>query len=197
MSKKIRVGVSGGIGSGKTFVCQLIEQHGYPVYNADLRARELMNSNLEIKNALIAAFGHEVYQSGLLNRTFLASLIFNNDEARLKVNSIVHPIVHNDFKNWSENQTSDLVFQENALMFDNGSYTRFDKTILVYADLETRIQRALLRDNNSKEEVLARMNAQGDPEAHKSLANFVVDNSEGQNVSQQVEDILSQLKSAI
>lgn len=197
MNRKIRVGVSGGIGSGKTFVCSLIEGHGFPVYNADKCARDLMNSNAEIKGALQREFGEEVYENGILNRTFLAKIIFNNEQARLKVNAIVHPVVYQDFEDWVSKQNSAIVFQENALMFDNGSHLRFDRTILVYASLETRIERTMLRDESSREEVLTRINAQGNQEEHKKLADFVVDNSLGQNVSEQIEAILKVLKSAI
>lgn len=191
----IKVGVSGGIGSGKTFVCKLIEKQGYPVYYADPRARDLMNQHPKIRQSLIELFGEKIYINDELNRAFLANIIFNNDEKRLLVNSIVHPIVYSDFNLWAEHQSTELVFQENALMFDNQSYSRFDKTILVFADLETRIQRVMHRDKTSREEILSRINSQGNPEEHKLLADFVIDNSQENQLEEQLKIILLDLKS--
>ena len=193
MSSKLKVGISGGIGSGKSYICNLLEEKGFPVYNADARAKELMNSNPVIREALTEAFGEEVFIDNQLNRPFLANIIFNAPERREWVNSVVHPVVYADFAEWANEQTSNIVFQENAVMFDTGSYLKFDKTILVFADLETRIRRTMLRDNSDRKDVQARINSQGNPEEHKKLADFVIDNSEGKDVEQQLEAILQSL----
>jgi dephospho-CoA kinase len=193
MSSKLKVGISGGIGSGKSYVSNLLEEKGFPVYNADARAKELMNSNPVIREALTEAFGEEVFIDNQLNRPFLANIIFNAPERREWVNSVVHPVVYADFAEWANEQTSNIVFQENAVMFDTGSYRKFDKTILVFADLETRIRRTMLRDNSDRKDVQARINSQGNPEEHKKLADFVIDNSEGKDVEQQLEAILQSL----
>lgn len=193
MSSKLKVGISGGIGSGKSYICNLLEEKGFPVYNADARAKELMNSNPVIREALTEAFGEEVFIHNQLNRPFLANIIFNAPERREWVNSVVHPVVYADFAEWANEQTSNIVFQENAVMFDTGSYRKFDKTILVFADLETRIRRTMLRDNSDRKDVQARINSQGNPEEHKKLADFVIDNSEGKDVEQQLEAILQSL----
>jgi dephospho-CoA kinase len=193
MSSKLKVGISGGIGSGKSYVSNLLEEKGFPVYNADARAKELMNSNPVIREALTEAFGEEVFIDNQLNRPFLANIIFNAPERREWVNSVGHPVVYADFAEWANEQTSNIVFQENAVMFDTGSYRKFDKTILVFADLETRIRRTMLRDNSDRKDVQARINSQGNPEEHKKLADFVIDNSEGKDVEQQLEAILQSL----
>lgn len=194
MSLKLKVGISGGIGSGKSYICNLLEQKGFHVYNADARAKILMNSSSKIRKALVNAFGDEVFLNNELNRPFLAGIIFNSEEKREQVNAIVHPVVYEDFALWAEQQQSAVVFQENAVMFDTGSYVKFDRTILVVADQETRIKRTMLRDVASREEVLSRMNSQGNQENHKELADFVIDNSEGKNVEQQLEKILSEIE---
>jgi len=193
MASKLKVGISGGIGSGKSYICSLLEEKGYPVYYADARAKELMNTSPIIREALIEAFGEEVFANNQLNRPFLANIIFNASERREWVNSIVHPVVYADFADWANEQKSTVVFQENAVMFDTGSYLKFDKTILVFADLETRIQRTMLRDRSDRSDVQSRINSQGNPEDHKKLADFIIDNSEGKDIESQLQAILNQI----
>lgn len=195
MSDRIKVGVSGGIGSGKSYVCALIEQRGFPVYYADARAKWLMNTHPAIRQKLIDTFGEEVYEEeGRLNRPFLAKAIFGDESKRKMVNSIVHPEVYADFGQWLLEQASEMVFQESALMFDTGAYKAFDFTILVDAPIELRIQRLVERDNLSATDIAARLRSQGNAEDHRKLADFVIENGETENVEEQLETLLRKIQ---
>lgn len=193
MSHPKKIGVSGGIGSGKTYVCKLIEKRGYPVYYSDLAARRLMNENLVIRQELIAFFGSEVYRGNELDRAFLANLIFNDDKKRIQVNKIVHPQVHSDFNSWADKQTSEIVFYESALLFETGAYVLLDATILVAAPLELRIERIMKRDNITREQVESRMASQGNQEKYRELATYCLENDLNADLEKQLDLILKQL----
>ncbi len=194
MSEKRKIGVSGGIGSGKTFVCQLIEKKGYPVYYSDSEAKYLMHENAAIREALISRFGEQIYIGSELNREFLANIIFHNETERIFVNSVVHPVVQSDFHLWAEKQNSDLVFYESALLFDSKIYLSLDATILVMAPLELRIERIMRRDALSLEKVKARIESQGNSEEFRSLASFCIENDDSGTVEKQLNHILSELE---
>lgn len=189
----MNVGISGGIGSGKSYLCRILESKGFPVYYSDREARRLINENNQIREQLISLFGEEVYLNGEINRPFLAAIIFNDPEKRKAVNQIVHPQVHADFLRWSKEQNTRLVFEESALLFDNQAYRLFDATILVTAPLELRIERIVQRDACTREEALARINSQGDQEEFRKLATYCVENDEKQDLTIQVDLILAQL----
>jgi dephospho-CoA kinase len=155
-----RIGITGGIGSGKSFVANIIEKIGYPVYYSDLRSKELTNSHSIIQQGLIDLVGENVYFEGELDKKILAEAIFSNDEMRQKINQLIHPIVRQDFEDWAKAQTSDLIFNEAAILFETGAYRNFDATVLIYAPIELRLKRVLNRDIITKEEVLARVNYQ-------------------------------------
>lgn len=154
-----------------------------------------MENDRTVRKQLIEAFGKEAFLNNTLNKPYIASLIFTDQSKRSIINGIVHPAVHADFNEWAKRQLSQIVFQESALIFDTGAYQRFDATILVYAPQELRVERIMERDNCSKEEALARIESQGDPEHHKSLATYVIYNDEQQDVNRQIEDILSRIQS--
>ena len=194
MSEKRKIGVSGGIGSGKTFVCKLIEKQGYPVYYSDYEAKRLMHDSANIRLALIERFGEEIYIGDELNREFLANIIFHNETERIFVNSVVHPVVQSDFHLWAEKQSSDLVFYESALLFDSKIYLSLDATILVLAPLELRIERIMKRDAISLEKVKARIESQGNSEEFRSLASFCIENDDSGTLDKQLNTILSELK---
>ena len=128
-----RIGITGGIGAGKSLVAEIIKAMGYPVYNSDERAKELTESNPKIKEALIHLFGEEIYQNDTLNKFALAQAIFSNESLREKVNALIHPIVREDFNLWALAQNNSLVFNESAILFETGSFKNFDAIILVYA----------------------------------------------------------------
>ena len=185
-----RIGITGGIGAGKSLVAEIIKAMGYPVYNSDERAKELTESNPKIKEGLIHLFGEEIYQNGTLNKFALAQAIFSDESFREKVNALIHPIVREDFNLWALAQNNSLVFNESAILFETGSFKNFDAIILVYAPKELRIKRIMKRDNCSENEVLKRMNSQFSDEEKYQLTEFRVLNDEQTPLLEQVEKII-------
>ena len=185
-----RIGITGGIGAGKSLVAEIIKAMGYPVYNSDERAKELTDSNPKIKEGLIHLFGIEIYQNDTLNKFALAQAIFSDESLREKVNALIHPIVREDFNLWALAQNNSLVFNESAILFETGSFKNFDAIILVYASKELRIKRIMKRDNCSENEVLKRMNSQFSDEEKYQLTEFRVLNDEQTPLLEQVEQII-------
>jgi dephospho-CoA kinase len=190
-----RIGLTGGIGSGKSFIAQIIEHMGYPVYYSDARAKELTKSNPSIKTGLISLFGEEVYEGNKLNAKLIASKIFHNDELRKKVNELIHPIVRADFENWALNQNSALVFNEAAILFETGSYRNFDATVLVCAPTELKIERVMNREKSSREAVLERMSKQWSDEDKMKLTDYSILNDNQTPILIQLEEIINNLLS--
>ena len=188
-----RIGITGGIGAGKSLVAEIIKAMGYPVYNSDERAKELTESNPKIKEGLIYLFGEEIYQNDTLNKFALAQAIFSDDSLREKVNALIHPIVREDFNLWALAQNNSLVFNESAILFETGSFKNFDAIILVYAPKELRIKRIMKRDNCSENEVLKRMNSQFSDEEKYQLTEFRVLNDGQTPLLVQVEKIILNL----
>lgn len=174
----LKAGITGGIGSGKSYVCRVLEKMGYPVYYSDNESKRLTAENPVIRQGLIGLLGEEVFQGNELNKPFLASRIFQDDHIREQVNQLIHPVVRADFHAWSERQNSPVVFNEAAILIETGTYKTLDATILVTADKELRIQRTMQRDHISREEVLARMSKQWDDEAKIKHADFVIHNDD-------------------
>ncbi|WP_343560150.1 dephospho-CoA kinase [Sphingobacterium sp.] len=172
----LKIGITGGIGSGKTFICRLFEALGIPVYNADEEAKKLMNADIRIKEKLIAQFGTATYKDGLLDRAFLASMVFSDKDKLELLNSIVHPIVIQEAKDWAERQTTRYSVKEAALLFESGSYKELDYTILVTAPMDIRIQRVIKRDGATEQQVRERINKQMSDEEKLQLADFVIVN---------------------
>lgn len=189
----ISVGITGGIGSGKTVVSKILESLGYPVFNSDDKAKELLNSNEEVKSKLVAWFGNDLYMHGQLDRQRLAQIIFNNEDSRNRVNELIHPLVRAEFEKLSRNSKSPLVFNEAAILFETGAYKNLDKTILVIAPEKMRAERVAKRDGNSAEDVMARINAQWSDEQKKPLADFIIYNDDKTPVLEQVETIVDKL----
>ena len=188
-----RIGITGGIGAGKSLVAEIIKAMGYPVYNSDERAKELTDSNPKIKEGLIHLFGEEIYQNDTLNKFALAQAIFSDESLREKVNALIHPIVREDFNLWALAQNNSLVFNESAILFETGSFKNFDAIILVYAPKELRIKRIMKRYNYSENEVLKRMNSQFSDEEKYQLTEFRVLNDEQTPLLVQVEKIILNL----
>ncbi|PUV25898.1 MULTISPECIES: dephospho-CoA kinase [Sphingobacterium] len=172
----LKIGITGGIGSGKTFICKLFEALGIPVYNADEEAKRLMNSDARIKEKLIEQFGEATYKEGRLDRAFLADMVFSDKEKLELLNSIVHPIVIQEAKDWAERQTTRYSLKEAALLFESGSYKDLDYTILVTAPMDIRIQRVIERDGATEQQVRERINKQLSDEEKLQLADFVIVN---------------------
>lgn len=172
----IKVGIAGGIGSGKTIVCDIFKVLGVPIYNADLEAKLIMNKSDQVRQAIIATFGDQTYQNGILNREFLAAQVFNDADQLAKLNAIVHPAVIQAAEDWADAQIAPYSLKEASILFESGSYKKLDYTILVTAPVEIRIARVMARDQVTREQVLARMNNQLPDEEKAKLADFVIIN---------------------
>lgn len=184
------IGLTGGIGSGKTTIANYLVSLGYPVYIADDAGRKVMQKQ-EIIDAIKEKFGLEIFENNLLNRAKLAKIVFDNPEQLKKLNAIVHPAVKEDFKNWlTRYLESPLVFYESAILFESGSYTDFDVIITVIAPLEKRIARVLERDNSNREQVLNRINAQWTDEQRISKSDFVIENLNIDLAKQKIDEFL-------
>ncbi len=189
----LKVGITGGIGSGKTTVCKIFEKMGIPIYYADDRAKALMVENQALINNLIALFGEQAYlENGQLNRAHIANIVFN-DQAKLKeLNALVHPAVHQDANDWAAEQAKKNVpyaLREAALIFEGGGNHYLDKVITVFADKEVRLARVIARDKSTREAVEARMNKQMPEEEKIKLADFVIYNNGDQSLEEQVRKI--------
>lgn len=182
----LKVGLTGGIGSGKTTVARIFEILGIPVYYADDRAKKLMNENEALKTKIIQAFGPECYNTHGLNRPYLASKVFSNKEQLELLNSIVHPVTIEDADNWLKKQSTPYAIKEAALMFESNAYKSVEKVIGVSAPYDLRLQRAMVRDNVSEEDIKTRMSKQMDEEEKIKRCDFVVFNDEKQLLIPQV-----------
>lgn len=171
------IGLTGGIGSGKTTVANMFKELGVPVYIADEEAKRLANSSTVIKRKLIQLLGHSTYTDGKLNRKFVANIIFNDPMLLKKVNAIIHPKVASHFKRWVKKQEGNYCIKEAAILFENGGYKDCYLTILITAPMASRIQRIMNRDKTSKEEIEKRMNNQWTDEEKSKLADIVIENT--------------------
>lgn len=170
------VGLTGGIGSGKSTIARFFRELGVPVYDSDAEAKALMVSSEELREGIIQAFGKESYEGQSLNKNWLSQQVFGNDEALEKLNSLVHPAVRKHFLQWAEAQDYPFVIQETALIFENQAQDKYDSTLLVYAPEETRIQRVMNRSGWSREKIAARIAAQLSDEQKKELADQLLEN---------------------
>ena len=185
----IKIGITGGMGSGKSTVAKVFEVLGIPVYYADDAAKKLMNEDAALKEKLIAVFGKEIYQDGILNRTHLSGLVFNNPDKLAQLNSIVHPATIADAESWMQQQHSPYAIKEAAILFESGANKYVDKVIGVYAPIQLRISRVMQRDNITEEAVTARMNRQMEEEKKMNLCDYVITNDENELVIPQVLNI--------
>jgi dephospho-CoA kinase len=186
------VGLTGGIGSGKTFVSELFASHGIPVYNADLRAKSLMTSD-QLKREISKAFGKEAYADGQLNRRFLAEKVFHDSDSLKKLNNLVHPAVRKDHHSWHKSQSAPYTIREAAILFESGSYEDCDKIITISAPVDLRVERVMKRDKVSRKEVEARISNQWSDEEREKLADFVIVNDGSADINLQVRNIHQEL----
>ncbi len=190
----LKVGITGGIGSGKSVVSRILIAAGYPVFNSDAAARELINHHPDIREALAGEFGPDLYRHNELDRPALAKIIFADPSARGKVNAVVHPYVREAFEQFAENAWGNLVFNEAAILFETGASERMDKMVLVTAPEEVRIARVMKRDGVSAEDVKARMRSQWSDEQKIPLADEVLINDDIQPLLAQVEAMLKRFE---
>ncbi|MBT8266497.1 MAG: dephospho-CoA kinase [Bacteroidia bacterium] len=174
----IIVGLTGGIGSGKTTVGKFFNELGIPVYIADDEAKALMNRSKVIKRKLIELFGQKAYIDNKLNKPFLSKKIFNDKSLLEKMNAIIHPKVGSHFKRWVKKQKSPYVIKEAAILFENGNYVHCDVMITVIAPKKERLKRVINRDKTSKDSVEAIMNNQWSDTKKIKLSDFVIENDD-------------------
>ena len=188
------IGLTGGIGSGKTTIANHIKQLGIPVYIADLEAKKILDAKV-IVGKIIDAFGKDILEKDKIDRAKLSKVVFEQPEKLQILNSIIHPEVARHFKNWvEENENFEIVVKETAILFESGSYKDCDKVILVTAPKETRIQRVMKRDNLSREAIESRIANQWSEKKKESLSDFVIVNEELQEALKSAENIISLLR---
>jgi len=185
----IVVGLTGGIGSGKSTVGAMFQELGVPVYNSDERAKRLMNTSKKIRKELIALFGKKAYLEKELNRVYIAKKVFADEVLLVKLNSIVHPKVRTDFLKWTKKQNAPYVIQETALLFENRAQELYNKVILVTAPKELRIERVLSRDESTRDQIVARINNQLDDDVKIKLADYIIENIDLETTSSKVLSI--------
>ena len=193
----IVVGLTGGIGSGKTTVAEFFHKLGIPIYIADLEAKKLMVRSKIIKRKLIDLFGDEAYLNGQLNRPFLADKIFNDKSLLQRMNAVVHPKVGAHFKRWLKKQNSPYVVKEAAILFENGSYKNCDYLITVIASEDVRVKRVLERDNVSREKVKAIIKNQWSDDKKIALSDFVIRNYDLSETEKQVNEVHEEILAKI
>lgn len=184
-----KVGVTGGIGSGKSTVCDMLAARGVAVYIADTEAKRLMSSDEALKHDIVALFGDDAYLNGELNREFLASRVFCDKEALQRLNSVVHPAVMRDFAAWAEVQEGDYVVLESAILFEAGLEASVDATVAVMAPVELRLERAMRRDGADREKIEERMRNQLSDDERSERAKYAIVNI----VLEDLEDDVEQL----
>lgn len=186
----IKVGITGGIGSGKSTVCKVFRVLGVPVFEADSMAKQLMNSDSILRGKLIDLFGSSVYQHDqTIDRKYLAGIVFNNPSLLAQLNEIVHPAVRQAFDDWCLAQQAPYVIHEAAILFESGFYKMMDKTIMVVTDEKERIDRVVKRDQVTAELVIQRMKNQWRDEEKIKLADFVIGNNDQELIIPQIVEI--------
>lgn len=191
----LKVGITGGIGSGKSIVCKVFSVLGIPVFESDKIAKELMNTDTEIHQQLIDLFGAAVYlPDRTINRKYLAGIVFNNPSLLAQLNTIVHPVVRKTFFNWCEKQQTPYIIHEAAILFETGFYKMMDKNITVVTSEHERIQRVMKRDGITPEMVNERIKNQWNDQQRKELADFVIGNNDDELVIPQVIEIDKKLR---
>lgn len=189
-----KIAICGGIGSGKSTVCRMFAERGVAIYDSDSRAKALMAESAELRAALVAEFGEECYEGGVLNRPYLAAKVFGSEEQLAKLNSIVHPAVKDDFLHWAEEQEGDYCILETAILFESGFDAVVDCSVAVLAPMPLRVQRAMERDGATKEQVEARIKAQMSDDELMRRANFAIVNIHLEDVEKDVAELAYRFK---
>lgn len=194
----IKIGLTGGIGSGKSTVAQFFEGLGIAVYYADIEAKKLMMENSTLKMGILKLFGTESYlNDGSINRSYIASKVFGNTRNLRELNKLVHPLVATHFEAWCAQQTSIYVIKEAAILFENEGYKNCDYTLLITAPKELRIQRVQQRDHSTRDQILARMGTQWSDHEKMALADCVLVNIDLEKTRSEVLRVDTHLKRRI
>lgn len=189
----IKVGITGGIGAGKSFVCKRFAAMGFPVFDCDKESKLLMNTHQVVRFRLTELLGQECYQNDTLNRAFVAEKIFNNPTLKQQVEAIVHPVVAEQFSQWASEQNTPIVLVESAILYESGFDKQVDKVIVVDANTETRIERTMKRDACSKEQAEQRINAQMSNQEKIKKADYIIQNNPGSDINSQLFELMKKL----
>ena len=188
-----KIGITGGIGSGKSMVATILKLFGIPVYIADIESKRLTDTSPFIRANLIQLFGENLYTEKGLDRKLLASHIFSHPDKLKQVNAIIHPVINKHYLDWVAKQSTPYCAIESAILFESGFNQIVDTTLLIYAPLEMRIQRATLRDKQPREEIIRRINNQLSDEIKKERSNYVIFNDGKRALLPQITNFLSRL----
>jgi dephospho-CoA kinase len=194
MSEMKKIGITGGIGVGKTYVSNILRKMNYPVYNSDVMAKELIENDDNLISLIKNNFGDKIYVDKKINKSLVASLIFSNDDLLKKFNSIVHPYVFEDFNKWCENQQSAIIFKEAAILFESDAVKDLDSIICVTASKDVRIKRIISRDNKTVDEIARIMSKQMNQQKKETLSDYVITNDGDTSILLQIDKILTDLK---
>ena len=188
-----KIGLTGGIGVGKTFVSEIFQKMGYSVFLADLHAKKYIHESDDLKNEIKKKFGNEIYQKGVLQKNRLADIVFNDTKKLQELNNLVHPFVQRHFEAWCKNQQSRFVIKEAAILFESEAHKGLDGVICVSAPFQKRIERVMKRDNCTKEDVIKRIENQMPQEKKEKLSDFVILNNDKKELLPQIISICKKL----
>ena len=188
-----KVGLTGGIGVGKTYIAKIFKQLGCPIFFADHEAKKCMNEIKELRNEIIKNFGELIYKDDVLQKDILANVIFNDNNKIKLINHIVHPFVVDAFNKWCEMQESDIVIKEAAILFESNSIIGLDKIICVSAPIDLRIKRVISRDKCTKDAIIKKIQSQMSEDEKMKLSDFVIVNNEREKLLIQIINIYNDL----
>lgn len=190
----IQIAITGNMGCGKTTICQMMENEGIPVYYSDSRAKQLMNQNESLMRSIKDRFGEESYHDGLLNRKWIASIVFDDATALNDLNNLVHPVVQKDYLNWVSQQTKDIIAYESAILIEHGNQGNFDVVILVQCPKKIRFERIQKRDGLTLDQVQARSRFQWPEEEKIKYADHLIENTTHEQAKQQLSSVISSIR---
>jgi len=191
--KQIKVGVTGAIGAGKTFVSSIFEKLGFPVFNSDIEAKKCMQSDVYLIEQIKVVFGDKVFENNILQKNILSEIIFNDNDKLKSLNHLIHPVVSKNFINWCGNQNSDIIIKEAAILFESGSNNILDKIICVSAKEDIRIKRVMSRDKCDKNHVLSIMSKQMTQKEKEKLSDFIIINDDKKLLMPQIIDVITKI----
>ena len=190
----LKIGITGGIGSGKSYVCQILEKMGYAIFYSDIEAKKLMLQNKELIQQIKNIIGGHAYLDNELNKPIIRTFLFQNEVNKEKLNSLIHPFVYQEFEKWAIRIQKEIVFNESALLFETDSYKRFNKTILVTAPEEIKIERLIRRDSLNMEEIKKRFNAQLNDTIKIKKADYIIENDDKKLIIPQINKMLEKIR---
>ena len=189
-----KIGLTGGIGVGKTYMSRIFKQMGIPVFNADEQAKKCMVEDINLKTSVQLTFGENIYLKGVLQKEQLAKIVFNNTESLEKLNDLVHPIVKQKFEDWCNLQSTSMVIKEAAILFESDAHLGLDAVVCVSAPVKLRIARLINRDGSSVKQIESRISKQMSQSKKEELADYLIINDEVQLLLPQVLEIITEME---